>query len=143
MQKKKPSTIPEDYLSTVLEAPNTESTKSAEGEDRTFLPEDYFSALTQQSKSRSPKSKKRSRGKKPRMTFHLSRSLCERIRNVGHNLSTREKRVTFSALAELGLEREIKRLEKKHNDGNPFPRRRRRRGQRKVRQGSEQTAQTA
>jgi hypothetical protein len=61
--------------------------------------------------------------KKVRATFHIPTDLFEEARDAVVALSGPPARLTLAELAETALRREIERLKKAHNEGNPFPRR--------------------
>lgn len=60
---------------------------------------------------------------KVRATFHLPIDVFEESRDAVVFLSGPPVRLTLAALAENAIRRELKRLRKLHNDGEPFPRR--------------------
>ena len=141
MPKKKRSTLPADYLSSVLEAPDDGSdggvTAGSPSDGLSSeLPGDYLSAVVSESAGAegvgarpsdypvavevTPERPPPKPMEKARMSFHLPRELCETVRNTAWHLSKPRQRVTLSSLAEHGLQREIRRLERKHNDGEAF-----------------------
>lgn len=61
------------------------------------------------------------RPKKVRGTFQMEEPLLQRARNTVVALSGPPHRLTLAALVDQALSREIQRLEKKLNDGEPFP----------------------
>ncbi len=62
--------------------------------------------------------------KKQRFTTHLPPELVDECRNAVVALYSTSG-LSLSALVEEALRREIKRLAKRHNEGNPFPARKR------------------
>ena len=58
-----------------------------------------------------------------RATFHLPNDLIEEARDVVVALSGPPLRLTLAAFAENALRAEIERMKRKHNGGEPFPRR--------------------
>lgn len=60
---------------------------------------------------------------KVRATFHLPADIFEEARDAVVYLSGPPVRLTLAALAESAIRRELNRLRKLHNDGEPFPRR--------------------
>lgn len=58
---------------------------------------------------------------KKRGTFYLPAELLERARNTADALSGPPERLRLNALVAEGLRRELERLERKHNGGEPFP----------------------
>ena len=75
------------------------------------------------SKTRKPKAVKKEQTKKERATFHLPEDLIEAARNTVVALAGPPEYLTMAALAEIGLRKQIKLLEKKHNNGEPFSQR--------------------
>jgi hypothetical protein len=59
---------------------------------------------------------------KVRATFHLPAALVDAARDAAVALSGPPLRLTLAALVENALERELKHLRNKHNEGKPFPR---------------------
>ena len=121
--KKKRNSAPSDHLSTALQSlrdnPQPLLALGAKGK---ILPLDYLSTLGIEPEAGPVKAREPKQGGKIRMAFNLPRELCERARNTVWHLSD-VLSLNLSNLAESTLERELKRLEKKHNDGKPFPRR--------------------
>ena len=64
--------------------------------------------------------KRKQKGKKIRVAFHLPVEVADAARNTVYALSGPPVRLTLAALAEGALRGEIKRLEKEHNGGEPF-----------------------
>lgn len=60
---------------------------------------------------------------KVRATFHLPAELFEEARDAVVFLSGPPNRLTLAAFAESAISRELKRLKKLHNNGEPFPKR--------------------
>jgi hypothetical protein len=56
-----------------------------------------------------------------RRTFELPVGLIEQVRDAAWALSGPPHQLTLNQLAADGLRREIRRLEREHNDGLPFP----------------------
>jgi hypothetical protein len=65
-----------------------------------------------------------SRPAKVRATFQLPQDLLERARDAVVALASTEQ-LTLTELVEQGIEHELDRLQREHNRGKPFPRRRR------------------
>jgi len=63
------------------------------------------------------------KAQKVRATFHLPEDLVEEARDAVVHLSGPPVRLTLAALAEDALRRELARLRRKHNDGEPWPKR--------------------
>lgn len=61
--------------------------------------------------------------KKARFTLHIPEELIEEARNTVVALSGPPHRLTLSAFGEEAIRREIARLTKKENGGEPFPKR--------------------
>lgn len=61
------------------------------------------------------------RPKKVRGTFQMSEDLLQTARNAVVALSGPPHRLTLASLVEEAMSREIRRLEKEHNGGKPFP----------------------
>ncbi len=124
MPKKKRNSAPSDHLSTALRAlrdnPEPLALGGAVGK---IVPLDYLSTLGVASEAGPVKARESKQGGKIRMAFNLPPELCERARNTVWHLSD-VLSLNLSNLAESTLERELKRLEKKYNDGKAFPRRR-------------------
>lgn len=59
--------------------------------------------------------------KRTRATFHLTVEVIDRLRNAAFALSGPPVRLTMAALAQTAFERELLRLQKEHNKGEPFP----------------------
>jgi len=59
--------------------------------------------------------------KKARATFHLPKELMEECRAAVVHLAGPPVRLTLAAMAEDALRKELERLKKKHNEGEPFP----------------------
>lgn len=59
-------------------------------------------------------------GKKRLISPRIDAGLWERLRNAQYWLSGPPHRATITSIAEAGLERELKRLEKAENGGKPF-----------------------
>ncbi|MBN1443310.1 MAG: hypothetical protein JXA90_11430, partial [Planctomycetes bacterium] len=57
----------------------------------------------------------------PRITFTLPAELHSRAKGAVAHLSEKPGRWSLSELVRRGLAREVKRLEKQHNGGEPFP----------------------
>jgi len=58
--------------------------------------------------------------RKTRATFHLPQDLLERARDTVYWLSGPPTRLTLTDLVTEALTRELRRLEKAHNDGNRY-----------------------
>ena len=58
---------------------------------------------------------------KARATFYLPADLLDRLRNAADALSGPPTRATVNATVADALAREVSRLERKHNGGDPFP----------------------
>lgn len=61
---------------------------------------------------------------KQRGTFYVDLALLEGMRNAADFLSGPPTRATLNGLVSEALRRELVRLERKHNGGEPFPDRR-------------------
>ena len=62
-----------------------------------------------------------SKAKKGRYTFHLDQALLEEVRDAVSALSGPPLHLTMAAFAETALRRELQRLQKAENGGEPFP----------------------
>ena len=60
---------------------------------------------------------------KERFTVHLDVELVDRVRNAVYWLSGPPERLTISELVDKALRVQLKKLERKHNKGEPFKRR--------------------
>ncbi len=114
--------MPPDHLSKALEAlrERPQPRLGLESDDK-ILPLGYVADLGTKSKDGSAGAGRKYSGKM-RMAFNLPTGLCERARNAVWHLSQRIC-LNLSSLTEGTLEREVTRLEKKYNDGKPFPKR--------------------
>ena len=93
------------------------------------IPEDWADAVVPPKGPKSGKGGqrgKRSRSpvktagpKKERLTVHVPVDLIDRVKNAVYWTPG----VTLAGLSEEGLTKAVQRLEKKHNDGEPFPKR--------------------
>ena len=61
--------------------------------------------------------------RKRKVSFYLPDDLMERLRDTADALSGPPERATVSGIAADALDRELRRLEKKHNGGERFPQR--------------------
>lgn len=122
MPKKKRKAVPPDNLSKALEAlrERPQPRLGLESDDK-ILPLGYVADIGTKSKAGSAGAGRTCSGKS-RMAFNLPEGLCERVRNAVWHLSQRIC-LNLSSLTEGTLEREVTRLEKKYNDGKPFPKR--------------------
>ncbi|MCZ6793397.1 MAG: hypothetical protein O7J95_07270 [Planctomycetota bacterium] len=131
MPSKKFSTLPSDYLVTVLEEADDipdESAEVAVADETRDLPTDYISAITGHRMERPPTASVLGEAlpesahahKKVRITAYVSAELRERARNAASRLSVPGGRQTISGIARGALEQEVERLEREHNDGQPF-----------------------
>lgn len=60
---------------------------------------------------------------RPKFTIYLRPELRERTQNCVDYLSDEPERLTMTALVERALLTEVRRLERKHHHGKPFPQR--------------------
>jgi hypothetical protein len=60
---------------------------------------------------------------RPPLTVYILPDVLETARDCVDALSGPPERLSFTLLLERGLEREVSRLAKKHNNGEPFPKR--------------------
>lgn len=100
---------------------------------RSTLPPDYFSKIRdapEELRKHTRRPRRPAAARKDRMAFQLPAKLCERARNAVSHLAGTPGHTTLSQLCEQGLTRGVERLERKFNDGKPFPRRRRARSAR-------------
>jgi hypothetical protein len=89
---------------------------------------DYLTAL-----EKPKKAAKRKRGtaapqdapeeRKVRATYYIGRDVSDRARNAATALMGPPEFLTLAAIVERGVAAEVKRLEKAHNGGKPFPER--------------------
>jgi len=63
------------------------------------------------------------RKRKTRISFHLTETLAERVRDTVVALSGPPHRLTMASLAEEALQAAVKKLERDANSGKPFPKR--------------------
>jgi hypothetical protein len=61
--------------------------------------------------------------RKVRATYHLPEEVVEGLRDTAMHLAGPPEYLTLSGLVEGALRKELERLQKKHNQGQPFPRR--------------------
>lgn len=61
---------------------------------------------------------------KTRFTAHITSKLLSEARGAVHSLADLPVRLTLSELVETAMRRELQRLRKRHNRGQPFARRR-------------------
>jgi len=64
---------------------------------------------------------KEKKKKKVRATFHLPEDLVNEARDAVVHLSGPPLRLTMAAMAENAIRRELDRLKREHNDGEPWP----------------------
>ncbi len=74
-------------------------------------------------RKRATKPQKGQGGKKTRVSFHLSETLAERVRNTVYALSGPPHRLTMAKMAEEALEAACKKYQRDQNEGKPFPQR--------------------
>lgn len=60
---------------------------------------------------------------KTRVSFHLTESLAERVRNTVYHLSGPPRRLNMAKIAEEALAAVCKKYEREQNGGKPFPQR--------------------
>jgi len=61
------------------------------------------------------------RVEKIRTTYHLPKALVENLRNAAMHLAGPPEYLTLSDIVENALNKELERLQKKHNESKPFP----------------------
>jgi len=89
---------------------------------KTAGPADFLASLDKPSKaSRSSTAKAEPKKRKVRATYYLSKDVNDRARDAATALMGPPSFETLAAIVERGVAAEVKRLEKAHNKGKPFP----------------------
>jgi len=97
------------------------------GLKRDFLDpaENYIGGMADQAPGETPRRRKAEpkppTPKRQTVTFHLPVDLIERARDTVYALSGPPEQLTLAGVVSQALERELERIEKKHNKGKPFP----------------------
>jgi len=83
---------------------------------------DYMAPLDKPSKaSKASTVKVKPKKRKVRATYYLSKDVADRARDAATALMGPPSFETLAAIVERGVAAEVKRLEKVHNKGKPFP----------------------
>ena len=84
-------------------------------------PADFLGPLDKPSKASRPSTAKLKPKAKLRATYYLSKDVADGARNAATALMGPPSFETLAAIVERGVAAEVKRLEKTHNKGKPFP----------------------
>jgi len=84
-------------------------------------PADWLAPLDKPPKASKASTAKPKAKPKVRATYYLSKEVADRARNAATALMGPPSFETLAAIVERGVAAEVKRLEKTHNKGKPFP----------------------